>query len=127
MKKMAYITHDNVNEAFVASRAEAAGATMEPLTLRDPLPNGQFERVLIDWDALDDRGREGLLAGLLAEPWAGRLGLTSYGITEEDAEVLRRKGVNVFGRLEPDALKWLIEGEDGQANSPGSSGREEVA
>jgi hypothetical protein len=127
VKKLAYITHDDVNETFVASRAEAAGVTMEPLTLRDPLPNGQFERVLIDWDSLDDRGREGLLAGLLAEPRAGRFGLTSYGLNEDDAEVLRRKGVNVFGRLEPDALDWLIEGEGGQANPSVPSGRKEVA
>jgi hypothetical protein len=127
VKNVAYITHDDVNEAFVASRAEAAGVTMEPLTLRDPLPDGQFERVLIDWDSLDDRGREGLLAGLLAEPWAGRLGLTSYGLNEDDAEVLRGKGVNVFGRLEPDALGWLIEGGGGEANPMGPSGRKDVS
>ena len=110
MKKLAFITHDEVNEAFVASRV---AATMESLTLRDPLPNGQFKRVLIDWDSLDDLGGERLLAALLAEPQAGRLGLTSYGFNEEDAEVLRRKGVNVFERLEPDALDWLIEGGGG--------------
>jgi hypothetical protein len=89
-----------------------------PLTLRDPLPNGQFERVLIDWDSLDERDREGLLAGLLAEPQAGRLGLTSYGLNEDDAEALHGKGVNVFARLDPDALGWLIEGGFGQANPP---------
>jgi hypothetical protein len=110
VKKLAFITHDEVNEAFVASRV---AATMESLTLRDPLPNGQFKRVLIDWDSLDDLGGERLLAALLAEPQAGRLGLTSYGFNEEDAEVLRRKGVNVFERLEPDALDWLIEGGGG--------------
>jgi hypothetical protein len=113
VKKLAYITHDEVNEALVASRAEAARVTLEPLTLRDPPPNGQFKRVLIDWDSLDGRGRERLLAALLAEPHAGRLGLTSYGFNEDDAAVLRRKGVNVFGRLEPDALDWLIEGRGG--------------
>jgi len=127
VKKLAYVSHDDVNEAFVTSRAEVSGVTMEPLTLRDPLPDGEFERVLIDWDTLDDRGREGLLAALLAEPQAGRLGLTSYGLNEDDAEVLRRKGVNVLARLDPDALDWLIDGGGGQANPAAPSGRKEVA
>ena len=76
-----------------------------PLSLRDRLPDGDCRFLLIDWDSLDPIGREDYLAGLLAHPGGRRIGLHSYYLA--DAETLRRKGVAVFKRLEPDATTWL--------------------
>jgi hypothetical protein len=106
---LAYVTHDPVNEAFVGLRLEDRHTTLSPLTLRDPVPGWEFDRILIDWDSLDPEGREALLAEFLADPEPGKIGLHSYNLDGE-AAVLRGKGVAVFGRLEPDALGWLREG-----------------
>jgi hypothetical protein len=59
----------------------------------------------IDWDSLVPDGRDEYLAGLLAHPGGRRVGLHSYHLPA--AETLRRKGVAVFTRLEPDATTWL--------------------
>jgi hypothetical protein len=75
------------------------------LSSRDPLPDGACQRLLIDWDSLDPNGRDEYLAGLLAHPGNRRVGLHSYHLP--DTETLRRKGVAVFARLEPDATNWL--------------------
>ena len=73
--------------------------------MRDPLPDSECQLLLIDWDSLDPDGREEYLADRLAHPGGGQIGLHSYHLA--DAEVLRRKGVAVFTRLEPDAMVWL--------------------
>jgi hypothetical protein len=70
--------------------------------LRDPLPDGERPLLLIDWDSLDRDVREEYLARLLSHPGDRRIGLHSYHLP--DAETIRRKGVVVFTRLEPDAM-----------------------
>jgi hypothetical protein len=100
-----YLSHDLVNEHWIRSWVEERGGIFCPLSLRDPLPDGECQLLLIDWDSLDADGREEYLAGLLAHPAGRRLGLHSYHFP--DAETLRRKGVAVFERLEPDAMNWL--------------------
>jgi hypothetical protein len=84
---------------------EERGRTFYPLSLRDPLPDGECQRLLIDWDSLDPDGRDEYLAGLLAHPGNRRVGLHSYHLA--NAQTLWRKGVAVFARLEPDAMNWL--------------------
>jgi hypothetical protein len=118
MKKLAYVTHDCVNESFVAGRLEQRDTTFSPLTLRDAVAGGEFDRILLDWDFLDPEGREALLARLLAGAERGTLGLHSYGLVEEDAADLRGKGVAVFERLDPDALAWLRDPSDLGASRP---------
>jgi hypothetical protein len=112
MKKLAYVTHDSVNESFAAGRLEGRDTTFSPLTLRDPVAGGDFDRILLDWDFLDPEGRETLLARLLAGAEPGTVGLHSYGLGEEDAAALRGKGVAVFERLDPDAVAWLRDPRD---------------
>jgi hypothetical protein len=104
-----YLTHDEVNEQRARDLAEAWGAELLPLSLRDGLPDGAGSALLIDWDSLDPDGRERVLARLLAGP-RRRIGLHSYGLPEEDARMLQRKGVAVFERFYPDALGWLLDG-----------------
>ena len=100
-----YLSHDPVNEHCVRRWVEERDGTFYPLSLRDPLPDSACQFLLIDWDSLDPDGREQYLAGLLAHLGGRRVGLHSYHLA--DAETLRRKGVAVFARLEPDATTWL--------------------
>ena len=100
-----YLSHDPVNEHCLRRWVEERGGTFCPLSLRDPFPDGECRLLLIDWDSLDPDGREEYLAGLLAHPGERRVGLHSYYLP--DAETLRRKGVAVFTRREPDSTTWL--------------------
>jgi hypothetical protein len=104
-----YLSHDPVNEHCVRRWVEERGGTFSPLSLRDPLPDGDCKLLLIDWDSLDPDGREESLAGLLAHLSGRRIGLHSYHLP--DAETVRLKGVAVFERLEPDATTWLADND----------------
>ena len=102
-----YLSHDPVNEHYLRRWVEERGGTLCPLSLRDVLPDGECQLLLIDWDSLDVDGREKYLAGLLAHAGDRRIGLHSYYLP--DVETLRRKGVAVFTRLEPEATTWLAD------------------
>jgi hypothetical protein len=102
-----YLSHDAVNEHYLPCWVEERGGTLCPLSLCDAPPNGECQLLLIDWDSLNVDGREEYLAGLLAHPGDLRVGLHSYYLP--DAETIRRKGVAVFARLEPDATTWLAD------------------
>jgi hypothetical protein len=102
-----YLSHDPVNEDYLRRWVEERGGTLCPLSLRDTPPDGECQLLLIDWDSLDVDGRDKYLAGLLAHAGDRRVGLHSYNLP--DAETLRRKGVAVFSRLEPEATTWLAE------------------
>jgi hypothetical protein len=104
-----YLSHDPVNEHCVRCWVEERGGTLCPLSLRDAPPDGECQLLLIDWDSLNPDGREEYLAGLLAHPGGRRVGLHSYHLP--DAETMRRKGVAVFARLEPDATTWLADND----------------
>jgi hypothetical protein len=102
-----YLSHDPVNEHSIRRWVEERGGTLYPLSLRDAPPDGECRLLLIDWDSLDVEAREVYLADLLAHPGDRRVGLHSYYLP--DAETIRRKGVAVFARLEPDAMTWLAD------------------
>jgi hypothetical protein len=106
-RSLFYLSHDPVNEHCVRRWVEERDETFCPLWLRDPPPDGEWQHLLIDWDSLDPEGREEYLAALLAQPGGRRIGLHSFHLA--DAEMLRRKGVAVFTRLEPDAMAWLAD------------------
>jgi hypothetical protein len=110
MKQFALVTHDPVNESFIRTRVEERGTALTALSLRDPPPDGQFDRILLDWDSLDPERREELLAWLLGRRERGKIGLSSYNLNEDDAALLHHKGLAVFERLEPDAVAWLLDG-----------------
>jgi hypothetical protein len=110
IKKLGVITHDEVKEDRLRSVVEDCGDVFSPLWLRDPPPNAEFDAVLIDWDSLDPEGREKLLSALLSNQHRPPIGLYSYNVDPADAAVLRRKGITVLDRLEPDAVAWLLNG-----------------
>ena len=101
-----YLSHDPVNEHCLRRWVEERGGTFCPLSLHDSSLDSECRLLLIDWDSLDSYGREEYLAGLLAHLGDQRIGLHSYHLS--DAETVRRKGVAVFARLEPDATTWLV-------------------
>ena len=100
-----YLSHDPVNEHSIRRWLEERGGTLYPLSLRDAPPDGECQLLLIDWDSLDAEGRDEYLAGLLAHPGDRLVALHSYYLP--DAETIRRKGVAVFTRLDPEATTWL--------------------
>jgi hypothetical protein len=104
-----YLTHDQVNEHCARRWIEERGGTFFPLSLRDTLPDCEWQLLLIDWDSLDPHDREEYLAGLVPPSGGRRVGLHSYHFP--DVETMRRKGVAVFERLEPDATIWLAEND----------------
>jgi hypothetical protein len=121
-RSLFYLSHDPVNEHYVRNWVEERGGTFSPLSLLDPLPNGDCQLLLIDWDSLDSDSREEYLAGLLAQPGGRRIGLHSYHLA--DAETVGRKGVAVFARLEPKATPgWRITPSDTSGARPVLSGR----
>ena len=104
-KSLFYLSHDPVNEHYLRCWVEERGGTLYPLSLRDAPPDGECELLLIDWDSLDADVRDEYLAGLMVHASDRRIGLHSYYFP--DAEMMRRKGVAVFTRLDPDATTWL--------------------
>jgi hypothetical protein len=97
-----------VTQFWLQQRADERGVPLVLLTLRDLVPDGEHGAVLLDWDSLDQERREELLSRLLSRPGSARIGLHSYSLNEQDAENLRRKGVTVLERFDPEAVHWLL-------------------
>ena len=88
--RIAYLTLDEVNENLATLMAEECGATLFPLTPRDPKPDGEFDAVLFDLDSLPPRHQKELLSDLLSSSPLHRVGVHSYQLEEEAAAALRR-------------------------------------
>src|SRR5262249_47495901 len=108
MENTIYVTHDEVNQFWLQQQADEHGVSLVLLTLRDLVPDGEDADVLLDWDSLDQERREALLGRLLARPDNARIGLHSHSLNEQDAKDLRRKGVAVLKRFDPEAVLWLL-------------------
>jgi predicted dehydrogenase len=106
-----YLSHDEVNDDRARRGVEARGQTVGSLEVRDGVPAEEEGTLLIDWDSLESEAREAVLGEVLARPLRRRVGMHSRGLAEEDVVTLRRKGVAVFERLEPDAIEWLLDGQ----------------
>ena len=108
MEKVICVTHDEVNQFWLQQQADERGVPLVLLTLRDGVPGEEHAAILLDWDSLDQERREALLSRLLSRPGSARIGLHSYSLNAQDAEDLRRKGVAVLERLDPEAVHWLL-------------------
>jgi hypothetical protein len=104
---IAYLTTDEVNLDLADRLATECGATLYPLSFQDGPPSGAFEAVLYDWDYLSPPWRQQLLAELLSRPAPCPVALHGYTLEEEHGEALRRHGVAVFRRLEPEVFRNL--------------------
>ena len=108
MEQVICVTHDEVNQFWLQQQADERGVSLVLLTLRDLVPDEAHAAILLDWDSLDQDRRETLLGRLLSRPGSARIALHSYSLNEQDAEDLRRKGVAVLERLDPEAVHWLL-------------------
>ena len=120
---IAYLTTDEVNLDLADRLATECGATLYPLSFQGGPPNGAFEAVLYDWDYLSP-WRQQLLAELLSRPAPCPVALHGYTLEEEHGEALRRHGVAVFRRLEPDVFLNLRRAA-GQARDASSASQGE--
>jgi len=107
--RLAYLTIDEVNEALALEMARACGVHLDPLAPKDPPPDGEYDAVLIDWDHWPLEVRDKLLTRLRAGPQGHAVAVHSYHLADDQAEVLRGRGVAVHGRLEPEVLRLLCE------------------
>jgi predicted dehydrogenase len=107
-KTLAYYGIDEVNQDLADSMTAACGATLVPLGLRDPLPNGQYNAVLFDLDSLPPGPREEVLAALSAIPPHCPVGAHSFNLTDENQASLRQNGVVVGRRLDHDLVQRLL-------------------
>jgi hypothetical protein len=103
--RIAYLTTDEVNQDLALRLAADGGLTLCPRDPRDPPPDGEFDAVLYDWDSWPADQKKRVLTGLLAGPVLRPVALHSYGLEESQAEALRRNGVLIFDRLEPETLR----------------------
>jgi hypothetical protein len=98
------LTTDEVNLALADQLATECGAILYLLSFQDGAPNAASDAVLYDWDYLSSEWREKLLAELLSRPAPCPVALHGYSLEEEHGEALRRHGVGVFRRLEPEVF-----------------------
>jgi hypothetical protein len=103
---IAYLSTDEVNRHLAALMAAACGATLHPLSPKDPPPDGRFDAVLYDLDSMPPACREEIVASALADPPTRPVAVHSYNL-DMQADALRDKGVVVTRRLGPGVLRAL--------------------
>jgi hypothetical protein len=103
---IAYLSTDEVNRHLAARMAAECGATLHPLSPKDPPPDGRFDAVLYDPDSMPPACREEIVASALADPATRPLAVHSYNL-DMQADALRDKGVVVTRRLGPGVLRAL--------------------
>ncbi len=105
--EIAYLTTDEVNQELAVQFAEDCGATLYALSLCDPIPNGEFDALLYDWDCLSKEQQQEILSQLFSESSPHWVGLHSYNLDDELVEALTQKGVAVFHCLAPEVFQTL--------------------
>ncbi len=105
--QVAYLTTDEINEALALRMAEACDVALYAFSCRDAPADGSFDAVLYDWDCLPLPWRQKVLSKLLSGPSSGWVVVHSYNLDEKHATALRRNGVAVFTRLEPEVFRSL--------------------
>ena len=105
--RIAYLSIDEVNSALAAEMAERHGISLCVVEPRDGTPGPQFDAVLCDWDFWHARTRPERLADLLAEGLSRPVALHGYGVEDDEAEALRRRGVVLFPALKAEVFQHL--------------------
>jgi hypothetical protein len=103
---VAYFTTDEVNRSLALEMARQQGLTLLPVEPRDGPPD-EVDALLFDWDYWPVPRREAALAELLAGAGRRPVALHSYHVEAAQAEGLRRRGVAVHRRLQPDVFRSL--------------------
>jgi hypothetical protein len=110
--RIAYLTTDEVNKELALRLAAERQVTVCCLEPRDPPPDGEFDAVLCDWDHWPADQRPKGLDDVPAAPVGPALALHGYGLGQDQARALRRRGVLLFQRLEPKTFLELKRAAD---------------
>jgi hypothetical protein len=110
--RIAYLTTDEVNKELALRLAAERQVTLCCLEPRDPPPDGEFDAVLCDWDHWPADQRPKGLDDVPARPVGHALALHGYGLEQDQARALRRRGVLLFKRLEPKTFLELKRAAD---------------
>jgi hypothetical protein len=112
--RIAYASTDEVNQALATQLAEACGAVVQELLPKEPPPDGQFDAVLYDLDAVPRPERKAVLARLLSGPAHGRKAVHGYALSDEVASILCRHGIAASRQLGPGLFQALCQAADPQ-------------
>ena len=106
--RIAYLTTDEVNHDLARRTADGCEVVLEIPALAEPIPEGAYDSVLVDWDYLPAGGKPFVLAALLAGHWHGPVAVHGYHLEDKVRDILSQKGVAVHRRLGPQWLaRWL--------------------
>lgn len=107
--RLAYATTDEVNQALATRIAAACGAVVCRLSPGDTPPDGLFDAVLYDLDDIASEERPAFLERLCLDPPVRPTAVHGYGVTDEQANALRRNGIVVVRRLRSSLLRrWCL-------------------
>ena len=107
--RIAYMTTDEVNLIVAVKIARRLGASVSMLGTGGSVSTARFDAVLHDLDAVPRDQRSAFLERIGLGPPARPTAVHGYGITEEQAEALRRHGIAVGQRLHTGLIRGLVE------------------
>jgi hypothetical protein len=103
-----YVSDDEVHQAMAADLGLACGATIHAIGPADEPPDSRrFSGVLYDLDSVPHRRRAGYLARILSPGRARPTAVHGYQVTDEQAAMLRLRGISVGERLRLGLLQAL--------------------
>jgi hypothetical protein len=106
--RIAYVNIDEVNQELAVRMAAKCGAIICGLAPWDSPPDGQFDAVLYNLDQLPRQRRAALLDELLRDSSRRPVAVHGFDLTEEQVEVLTRRGVTAARRLHIGLLRNLF-------------------
>jgi hypothetical protein len=105
--RIAYVTIDEVNQDLAVRMADRFGADVSGVVPKDPPPDGRFDAVLYDLDAMSPTLRRQFVAVLRSSRPSRPVGVHGYNLEDDEANALRMRGVYVSGSLEPALIQDL--------------------
>jgi hypothetical protein len=107
--RIAYLTTDEINLILAKKLARRLGASISMVGTGSPVSTDRFDAVLHDLDAVP-RDQQSTFIEWVGLGRADRpTAVHGYGITDEQAEALRRKGIAVAQRLDTRLIRGLVE------------------
>jgi hypothetical protein len=107
---IAYMTTDEVNLIVALKLARRLGASVSMVGTGGPVSTDRFDAVLHDLDAVPRDQRSAFLERLGLGATARPTAVHGYGLSEEQAEALRRHGIAVAQRLDTGLIRELLKG-----------------
>ena len=105
--RIAYLTVDEVNSDLAQQWATEFQCEIVPLSLCDPLPNGDYDATIYDLDYLTTSLIQRVLKNLLTGSLPSPVVVHSYNLRPRQANDLQARGVFVRHRLERGILALL--------------------